>query len=101
MEEQYAKIFIFLPLVGEYEVEDLCSTVWLYEFNQVDYISVPKLRHAHYSPETEGRLDYAKKKVTCYNQVIVAIVDVLTSFNFFPRSIQSVIFFSTFLLLRC
>jgi hypothetical protein len=27
MEEQYAKIFIFLPLVGEYEVEDLCSTV--------------------------------------------------------------------------
>jgi hypothetical protein len=37
----------------------------------------------------------------CYNQMIVAIVDVLTSFNFFPRSIQSVIFFSMFLLLRC
>jgi hypothetical protein len=41
------------------------------------------------------------KNVTCYNQMIVAIVDVLTSFNFFPRSIKSVIFFSMFLLLRC
>jgi hypothetical protein len=42
-----------------------------------------------------------KRNVACYNQMIVAIVDMLTSFNFFPRSIQSVIFFSTFLLLRC
>jgi hypothetical protein len=43
----------------------------------------------------------SKKNVTCYSQMIVAIVDVPTSFNFFPRSIQSVIFFSTFLLLSC
>jgi hypothetical protein len=43
----------------------------------------------------------SKKNVTCYNQMIVAIVDVLRSLNFFPHSIQSVIFFSTFLLLRC
>jgi hypothetical protein len=27
MEEQYAKIFIFLQLVGEYEPDDVCGTV--------------------------------------------------------------------------
>lgn len=60
MKEQYAKVFIFLPLVGEHESEGLCGTVWLYDLNQADYISVPKLWHAHYSPETEGRLDDSK-----------------------------------------
>jgi hypothetical protein len=27
MKQQYAKVFIFLPLVGEYESEGLCGTV--------------------------------------------------------------------------
>jgi hypothetical protein len=27
MKQQYAKVFIFLPLVGEYEPEGLCGTV--------------------------------------------------------------------------
>jgi hypothetical protein len=52
-------------------------------------------------PEICRAVSRYKKNVTCYNQMIVAIVDMLTSFNFFPRSIQSVIFFSTFFLLRC
>jgi hypothetical protein len=60
MKEQYVKVFIFLPLVQEYESEGLCDTVWLYDLNQADYISVPKLQHAHYSPETEGKLDDSK-----------------------------------------
>jgi hypothetical protein len=53
------------------------------------------------SMTSQFRMIITVKNVTCYNQMVVAIVDELTSFNFFPRSIQSVIFFSTFLLLRC
>ena len=60
MKEQHAKVFIFLPLVGEYESEGLYGTVWLYDLNQADYITVPKLWHAHYSPKTEGRLHDSK-----------------------------------------
>ena len=52
MEEQYAKIFIFLPLVGEYKLEDLCGTVYMNSIRLITsqfqnfgmHITVEKLR---------------------------------------------------------
>jgi hypothetical protein len=44
-------------------------------------------------------LNSYEKNVTCYNQMIVAIVDVLTSFNFFPRSSYILFYVPSLLLL--
>ena len=42
------------------DVETIDRDSTVYELNQADYISVPKLWHAPYTPEIEGSLDNSK-----------------------------------------